>query len=155
MMKVPSAPPAAVCKSLPLIVTSTFSELLWLPVPDVLIEPPAVGITTAVPCAELSASTMPTLNSTKSWSEVKLKMEVSLPATLETIETSGPTIVTTGIAGPGGGSKEKPVGLVYIGLYVSGKVIVKKFIFQGDRKKVRTRATLNALDLLRRELIKL
>ena len=65
------------------------------------------------------------------------------------------SIVTTGIAGPGGGSKEKPVGLVYIGLYVSGKVIVKKFIFQGDRKKVRTRATLNALDLLRRELIKL
>lgn len=62
-------------------------------------------------------------------------------------------IVTTGIAGPDGGTEEKPVGLVYIGLYIDGISKVKKFNFQGDRDKVRIRSTMNALDWLRRELL--
>lgn len=65
------------------------------------------------------------------------------------------SIVSTGIAGPGGGTEEKPVGLVYIGLYIKGNIIVKRFNFQGDREKIRIRSTQNALDMLRRELIKL
>lgn len=64
------------------------------------------------------------------------------------------SIITTGIAGPGGGTEEKPVGLVYIGLYINGVVKVRKFNFQGDRDKVRLRTTMNALDWLRRELLK-
>lgn len=63
-------------------------------------------------------------------------------------------IVTTGIAGPSGGTEEKPVGLVYIGLYINGISKVKKFNFQGDRDKIRIRTTMNALDWLRRELLK-
>lgn len=63
-------------------------------------------------------------------------------------------IITTGIAGPGGGTKEKPVGLVYIGLYVNGVTKIKEFNFQGDRDKIRVRTTMNALDWLRRELLK-
>lgn len=63
------------------------------------------------------------------------------------------SIVTTGIAGPGGGTDEKPVGLVYIGLYIKGKVSVEKYIFKGDRNKVRTQATIRALDMVRRGLM--
>ncbi len=59
---------------------------------------------------------------------------------------------TTGIAGPTGGTKEKPVGLVYVGLYVKGKTYVKKLNLMGDRQKIRTRAVREALDFLRRTL---
>lgn len=64
------------------------------------------------------------------------------------------SVVTTGIAGPGGGSEEKPVGLVYIGLYYKGKVKAFKYIFNGNRHNVRTKATVTALDLVRREILK-
>lgn len=62
-------------------------------------------------------------------------------------------ISTTGIAGPSGGTDEKPVGLVYIGIYIDGKVTVTKLSRGGDRQMIRSRATIMALDLLRRELI--
>ncbi|MBE6008495.1 MAG: nicotinamide-nucleotide amidohydrolase family protein [Lachnospiraceae bacterium] len=61
-------------------------------------------------------------------------------------------ISTTGIAGPGGGSYEKPVGLVYIGMYINGKAEAKKYIFEGDRLSVRTQAVEKALLWLREEL---
>ena len=64
------------------------------------------------------------------------------------------SIVTTGIAGPDGGTLEKPVGLVYIGVYVQGQVIVQKHIFNGNRSRVRLQATITGLDMLRRILIK-
>ncbi|MBK1811777.1 competence/damage-inducible protein A [Clostridium sp. YIM B02505] len=63
-------------------------------------------------------------------------------------------ISTTGIAGPGGGSTDKPVGLVYMGIHIDGSTLVKKFNFQGSRESIRQRATMNALDWLRREFIK-
>ncbi|MGL5244644.1 MAG: competence/damage-inducible protein A [Sarcina sp.] len=61
-------------------------------------------------------------------------------------------VSTTGIAGPGGGTEEKPVGLVYVGLYINGEMKVKKFTFQGDRQKVRIRTVMNVLDWIRREV---
>ncbi|WP_297417801.1 competence/damage-inducible protein A [Clostridium sp.] len=64
------------------------------------------------------------------------------------------SIVTTGIAGPEGGTEEKPVGLVYIGVYVQGEVTVQRCIFKGNRSKVRLQATITGLDMLRRILIK-
>lgn len=63
-------------------------------------------------------------------------------------------ISTTGIAGPDGGSIEKPVGLVYIGLYMNGQVKTKMLKLSGDRQKIRERATMQLLDLVRRELLK-
>lgn len=63
------------------------------------------------------------------------------------------SVVTTGIAGPSGGTEDKPVGLVFIGVYYKGAVIVKRFVFNGDRNKVRTRATITALDMVRREIL--
>ncbi|MBR3646196.1 MAG: CinA family protein [Lachnospiraceae bacterium] len=56
-------------------------------------------------------------------------------------------ISTTGIAGPGGGTKEKPVGLVYIGCYYKGKEIAVKNIFEGDRTTVRNSAVKAAIKL--------
>ncbi|MBU3194954.1 competence/damage-inducible protein A [Clostridium algidicarnis] len=64
-------------------------------------------------------------------------------------------ISTTGIAGPDGGTNEKPVGLVYIGLYIKGNTLVKELNIKGNREKVRTRATIEALNFLRIELNKL
>lgn len=61
-------------------------------------------------------------------------------------------VSTTGIAGPGGGTAEKPVGLVYIGVYYKGNCLVKEFNFTGDRNRVRVRTTMSALDLVRRTI---
>jgi nicotinamide-nucleotide amidase len=71
-------------------------------------------------------------------------------------KTSGTDIglSTTGVAGPEGGTTEKPVGLVYVGLCINGNVHVKKLELSGNREMIRRRATIAALDWLRRELIK-
>jgi nicotinamide-nucleotide amidase len=57
---------------------------------------------------------------------------------------------TTGIAGPGGGTAEKPVGLVHIGLADERGASEKAFRFPGDRDRVRRFATQTALDMVRR-----
>lgn len=61
-------------------------------------------------------------------------------------------IATTGIAGPGGGTIDKPVGLVYIGIKIKDKTIVKKFKFKGNRETIRAQATFSALEMLKKEL---
>jgi competence/damage-inducible protein CinA-like protein len=58
----------------------------------------------------------------------------------------------TGIAGPGGGSPEKPVGLVYIALADDSQTMTRKFIFPGDRQFIRTLSVNAALDLVRRRI---
>ncbi len=58
----------------------------------------------------------------------------------------------SGIAGPGGGTEEKPVGLVYYGTMVGGKIRVKRQIFTGDRCSVRNQATEAILSQLIDEL---
>lgn len=55
----------------------------------------------------------------------------------------------TGIAGPDGGTEEKPVGLVYIGCYLDGKTYVRKCNFSGNRQKIREQSVAYALCLLR------
>lgn len=62
-------------------------------------------------------------------------------------------IGVTGIAGPGGGSAEKPVGLTYIALADRKKSWVEKFIFSGDREINRIRASQAALNMLRLYLL--
>lgn len=58
-------------------------------------------------------------------------------------------LAITGIAGPDGGTEEKPVGTVYIGCYLNEKTVVKKFQFHGTRTKIRELACIHALNLLR------
>lgn len=61
---------------------------------------------------------------------------------------------TTGVAGPDGGTEQKPVGLVYIGLTIDGVTKIKECHFVGNREKIRVRTVHTALDWLRRELLK-
>ncbi|HEX3618847.1 MAG TPA: competence/damage-inducible protein A [Candidatus Udaeobacter sp.] len=64
-------------------------------------------------------------------------------------------LATTGIAGPTGGSPEKPVGTVYIGLASADlETIVKRFFFPVDRETFKQLAAQSALDLLRRKILK-
>jgi nicotinamide-nucleotide amidase len=62
-------------------------------------------------------------------------------------------LAVTGVAGPGGGTEEKPVGLVYIALADEAHTEHKKLTIPGDRELVRWRASQAALDMLRRRLI--
>ena len=67
---------------------------------------------------------------------------------------SGFAIATTGIAGPDGGTKEKPVGTVWIAVASEQKVIAKKFVFGDNRERNIIRSSQTALQLLRRIIIK-
>ncbi len=70
-------------------------------------------------------------------------------------KTSGAAIgiSTTGIAGPDGGTEEKPVGLVYLGLSIDGVVKTKEIRLAGSRSRIRERAVYQALDWLRKEML--
>jgi nicotinamide-nucleotide amidase len=59
----------------------------------------------------------------------------------------------TGVAGPGGGSEQKPVGLVYIALAGEEGTQVVERNFPGDRKRIRQFATQQALEMIRRALL--
>jgi nicotinamide-nucleotide amidase len=58
----------------------------------------------------------------------------------------------TGIAGPDGGSPQKPVGTVFFGVAVAGEVTSRHYRFTGDRVSIKWQSALTALDLLRRRL---
>ena len=57
-------------------------------------------------------------------------------------------VSVTGIAGPGGGTPEKPVGLVWFGIASNGGVRTEKALFSGDRARVREQAAVHALGIL-------
>nr|WP_297174936.1 competence/damage-inducible protein A [uncultured Agathobaculum sp.] len=59
----------------------------------------------------------------------------------------------TGIAGPGGGTKDKPVGLVYISVWHNGRHVTRKMQSTRGRDRVRTQAASTALDLIRRHIL--
>ena len=62
-------------------------------------------------------------------------------------------IAVTGIAGPDGGTDEKPVGLVYIGCCIKDEVTVKECHFHGTRMEIREQSANSALDLLRSAIL--
>jgi len=61
-------------------------------------------------------------------------------------------IAVTGIAGPSGGTPEKPVGTVWLAAAAGERVTTRRRVFPGDREEIRQRSAQAALDLLRREL---
>lgn len=58
------------------------------------------------------------------------------------------SLSVTGLAGPGGGTIETPVGTVFMGCCVNGKIRVKEFHFEGSRAEIREQAVKNGLKLL-------
>ena len=60
----------------------------------------------------------------------------------------------TGIAGPSGGTEDKPVGLVYIGCYLNGETVVKECRFHGNRMENRAQTVETALEMLKDALLK-
>ena len=68
---------------------------------------------------------------------------------LNKISKTNISLSITGIAGPKGGSKKKPVGLVYVGIKIGAKVYVKKYLFKNKgRSYVQKTAVNKSLDLI-------
>lgn len=66
---------------------------------------------------------------------------------------TGVCVSITGLAGPEGGSADKPVGLVYMACCVKGETTVERWQFRGNRGKIREQSVMKALDLVRRRLL--
>lgn len=72
---------------------------------------------------------------------------------LQNISSAELTVAVTGVAGPEGGSEEKPVGLVYIGICFNSKTKITKFHFNGERKIVQQKTANKVFHLIRKSII--
>ena len=82
-------------------------------------------------------------NTLKKHGAVSYETCLSMVKNLSKISKTNVSISVTGIAGPNGGTKNKPVGLVYIGLKKGTKILVKKFIFKSKKRLSIQRFTVN------------
>ena len=82
-------------------------------------------------------------NIIKKYGAVSHQCCLAMVNNLSKMTTSNINVSITGIAGPKGGSKQKPVGLVYIGIKKGSKTLVKKFLFKSKKRKSIQRSAVN------------
>tara|TARA_B100000401_G_C52722894_1_gene679537 strand:- start:384 stop:857 length:474 start_codon:yes stop_codon:yes gene_type:complete len=88
-------------------------------------------------------------NVIKKYGAVSYETCLSMLKNLNKISKTNISVSITGIAGPSGGSKEKPVGLVYIGIKKDSKILVKKYLFKNKKRSYIQRSAANkALSLI-------
>lgn len=92
-------------------------------------------------------------NTLQDYGAVSRETAVEMAVGIKNLSGVDIALSITGIAGPDGGSDEKPVGLVYIGLAYKDTIEVKEMRFVSDRIGIRTLAAKSALDLVRRYLL--
>ena len=68
---------------------------------------------------------------------------LSMVKNLSKISKSNISVSITGVAGPQGGTKHKPIGLIYIGIKRGNKTLIKKFLFKIKKRNLIQRATVN------------
>ncbi len=86
---------------------------------------------------------------------VSPEVAIAMADGIRRLSGSDIALAVTGIAGPGGGSAEKPVGTVYIALASQKGTTAKGYSFSGDRDRIRTASAFMAMDWLRRYLLTL
>lgn len=88
----------------------------------------------------------------KKYGAVSAPVAKAMARGIRTRSSTDVGLSVTGIAGPGGGTADKPVGLVYVGLATSKESRTKEFRFHGERETIKLRSSQAALDVLRRRL---
>ena len=68
---------------------------------------------------------------------------LSMVKNLNKISKTNISVSITGVAGPNGGTKKKPIGLVYIGIKKANKTLIKKFLFKSKKRNLIQKATVN------------
>ena len=107
-----------------------------------------MGLVTYSNNAKIKLLKVPKKTITK-YGAVSYETCLSMVKNLSKISKSNISISITGVAGPNGGTKEKPIGLVYIGLKKGRKTIVKKNLFNSKKRILIQKATVNqALKLI-------
>lgn len=84
---------------------------------------------------------------------VSKQVAEKMARSIRRLSGSNIAIAITGIAGPGGGSLKKPTGTVFIAVEANKKTISRKFVFSGNRQKIRKDAAIKGLRILKKLLI--
>ena len=82
-------------------------------------------------------------NTIRKYGAVSYETCLSMVKNLNKISKTNISVSITGVAGPNGGTKQKPVGLVYIGIKKGNKTLVKKYLFKNKKRNLIQKATVN------------
>jgi len=88
----------------------------------------------------------------KNFGAVSKETAIEMAEGIQKLAGSDIGVSITGIAGPGGGTAKKPVGLMYIALAYKGNTVYKKLNLSGDRERIINVASLHTFDLIRRQI---